>query len=90
MIGIHGVLDALEQRPRGTVLRRHEPTELEADAMVLVHHAAVRERLHAFRQRQTEQARQMVLPVQASACTVGSSMACRSLRGLLTFSSVMA
>ncbi|MEY3913612.1 MAG: 5-(carboxyamino)imidazole ribonucleotide mutase [Burkholderiaceae bacterium] len=28
---------------------------------------ALRERLHAFRQRQTEQARQMVLPVQASA-----------------------
>jgi len=27
----------------------------------------LRERLHAFRQRQTEQARQMVLPVQASA-----------------------
>ncbi len=28
---------------------------------------ALRERLHAFRQRQAEQARQMVLPVQASA-----------------------
>ena len=29
-------------------------------------------------------------PVQASACTVGSSIAWRSLRGLLTFSSVIA
>ena len=40
---------------------------LFAAALLAHDHAAVRERLHAFRQRQTEQARQMVLPVQASA-----------------------
>ena len=40
---------------------------LFAAALLAHEHAAVRERLHAFRQRQTEQARQMVLPVQASA-----------------------
>mgnify|MGYP003334261851 CR=1 FL=1 len=40
---------------------------LFAAALLAHDHAAVRERLHAFRQCQTEQARQMVLPVQASA-----------------------
>ena len=40
---------------------------LFAAALLAHDHAAVRERLHAFRQRQSEQARQMVLPVQASA-----------------------
>ncbi|MFZ9433808.1 MAG: 5-(carboxyamino)imidazole ribonucleotide mutase [Betaproteobacteria bacterium] len=40
---------------------------LFAAALLAHDHAALRERLHAFRQRQTEQARQMVLPVQASA-----------------------
>ncbi|NCW40431.1 MAG: 5-(carboxyamino)imidazole ribonucleotide mutase [Betaproteobacteria bacterium] len=40
---------------------------LFAAALLAHDHTAVRERLHAFRQRQTEQARQMVLPVQASA-----------------------
>ena len=40
---------------------------LFAAALLAHDHAAVRGRLHAFRQRQTEQARQMVLPVQASA-----------------------
>ncbi|MFZ9468634.1 MAG: 5-(carboxyamino)imidazole ribonucleotide mutase [Limnohabitans sp.] len=40
---------------------------LFAAALLAHDHNALRERLHAFRQRQTEQARQMVLPVQASA-----------------------
>ena len=40
---------------------------LFAAALLAHDDTALRERLHAFRQRQTEQARQMVLPVQASA-----------------------
>ena len=40
---------------------------LFAAALLAHDENALRERLHAFRQRQTEQARQMVLPVQASA-----------------------
>ena len=40
---------------------------LFAAALLAHDNAGLRERLHAFRQRQTEQARQMVLPVQASA-----------------------
>jgi 5-(carboxyamino)imidazole ribonucleotide mutase len=40
---------------------------LFAAALLAHDNTGLRERLHAFRQRQTEQARQMVLPVQASA-----------------------
>ena len=40
---------------------------LFAAALLAHDHPALRERLHAFRQRQTEHARQMALPVQASA-----------------------
>ncbi len=40
---------------------------LFAAALLAHDHPAVRERLHAFRHHQTEQARQMALPVQASA-----------------------
>jgi 5-(carboxyamino)imidazole ribonucleotide mutase len=40
---------------------------LFAAALLAHDNPALRERLHAFRQRQTEHARQMTLPVQTSA-----------------------